>query len=57
MQTTGSEAEAVVEPTASGEETEYAPSWTSQPCSSSRVLVVASHTSVGPQYWIGPGYT
>lgn len=25
-------------------------------CSNCRVIVVRSQTSVGPQYWIGPGY-
>ena len=27
------------------------------PCSSCRVLVGWSQTSLGPKYWIGPGYT
>lgn len=27
------------------------------PCSSFKVMVHWSHTSVGPKYWIGPGYT
>ena len=27
------------------------------PCSSFKVMVHGSHTSVGPKYWIGPGYT
>ena len=26
-------------------------------CSNCKVLVGSSHTSVGPKYWIGPGYT
>lgn len=26
-------------------------------CSNCNVLVGSSHTSVGPKYWIGPGYT
>ena len=27
------------------------------PCSNCNVLVAWSQTSVGPKYWIGPGYT